>query len=193
MNSKDNGYSKLSVLFVTLIVLVVAAAASFSVYEWQHGKVSNLNNELSQQNSKISDLNQQVSSLSSQINKACQSSPSPTCAGYSYASLKGVSIMVFSPAKNSTVSSPVVVIGEVPGNWSFEAEFPIKLIDSSGAIVSQTPAHLIGNWQTSALVPFSAQLTYTGNTSGTGSLVLQKDNPSGLTKNEDSLTIPIKF
>jgi hypothetical protein len=46
---------------------------------------------------------------------------------------------------------------------------------------------------TSELVPFSLKLPYTAATPGNGSLILQKDNPSGLPQNDDSVTIPFTF
>jgi hypothetical protein len=101
--------------------------------------------------------------------------------------------LLFSPPTDATISSPVAVLGKIPGSWSFEAQFPIQLKDGSGKVVAQTTAQVLGDWMTNQLVPFSAQLTYQTTPSGNGTLVLQKDNPSGLSANADSISIPIKF
>jgi hypothetical protein len=144
---------------------------------------------------KVNDLNNQISSLKSQIGKL---SPSPAgksqqSKNYAHTSIKGVQITVFDPLSNSKVSSAVGVIGEVPGSWSFEASFPIKLEDNKGSVIAQTAAHVLGNWMTTELVPFSAQLTFSSPPSGNGVLVLEKDNPSGLKQNDDSVAIPVTF
>jgi uncharacterized coiled-coil protein SlyX len=194
MRTSQNGFSALSAVLVILLVLVVAAGT----YTWQHNKVNSLNDKISSQNVQISSLNNQVSALGTKLSSACQTNQTSqpansACTSYAYTSQKGVSVLVFTPAKNATLSSPVAVVGEVPGNWSFEAQFPIQLKDSSGNVIAQSPARLLGNWQTTQQVAFSVQLTYTKAVSGSGTLVLQKDNPSGLDKNSDSVSIPVKF
>ena len=85
------------------------------------------------------------------------------------------------------------IVGEIPGNWSFEASFPIKLKDSNGKVLSQTNAHVLGDWTTTNYVIFSAQLTFPSQPSGSGELVLEKDNPSGLAQNDDSVSLPVNF
>ncbi len=184
-------------LAITLIALLLVAAACFGIYTWQHNQVKDANSKVTNLNAKLTSLNNQVTALTAQLNKACpatgQPTPNPACVGYTYTSTKGVTVRVFTPAKNTTIASPVAVVGEVPGNWSFEAQFPVQLKNSTGAVVVQSGAHLLGNWQTTNLVPFSVQLTYTTAQSGSGTIVLKKDNPSGLPQNDDSVTIPIKF
>jgi hypothetical protein len=46
---------------------------------------------------------------------------------------------------------------------------------------------------TTNFVPFTAVITFTPATTATGTIVLEKDNPSGLPANDNSLTIPITF
>ena len=197
MKQAMRGFSLPEVLYIILLVIAIAAVASFATYTWQHNQVNSLSMKVNTLNAKISSLNNQVSTLTAQLNKACQpdqqTNTNPACANYTYKSPKGVSVLVFTPAKGAAVASPVAVVGEVPGNWSFEAEFSVQLKNSKGDIVAQAPAHLLGDWQTTNLVPFSVQLTFAGSQSGSGTLVLQKDNPSGLPQNEDSVSIPVRF
>ncbi len=181
-----------------VVSLAVVIAGAYITYNWQHSKVNTLNSKINQLNSQVSGLNTQIVDLTNQLKNSCQTSNNAVdniinCAGYSYTSLKGVKILVFTPAKDAKVSSPLAVVGEVPGNWSFEANFPIRLFDSAGKEIAGGPAHVLGDWMTTNLVPFSAQLTYSSSPTGTGMLVLYNDNPSGLTQNADSLSIPIKF
>lgn len=97
-----------------------------------------------------------------------------------------------------SVSSPLVVTGEARGTWYFEASFPIALVDWDGKIVALVPAEAQGEWMTEAYVPFKAVLTFETPTAGDpaanrGALILQKDNPSGLSEHDDSLEIPVLF
>lgn len=150
------------------------------------------------QQNRINDLTKQISSLKEQlaektISPTTTTSTPPTKEAYLYTSSKGVKMMVYVPVANAKVSSPVAVVGEIPGNWSFEASFPIRIEDSSGKVVAQTAAQVLGNWMTTDLVPFSATLIFDSTPTGNGKLILQKDNPSGLAENDDSASIPIVF
>jgi hypothetical protein len=46
---------------------------------------------------------------------------------------------------------------------------------------------------TNEFVPFEATLTFTKPTTETGTVVFQRDNPSGLPENDQSVSIPIYF
>jgi hypothetical protein len=102
-------------------------------------------------------------------------------------------IMVSQPAPRTRVTSPLAVAGQAEGTWFFEAVFPVKLLDGNGATIAQGQARAQGNWMTPGLVPFTATLTFTAPSTPNGSLVLEKDNPSGLPQNAASLTIPVQF
>jgi len=93
----------------------------------------------------------------------------------------------------ATLKNPLIVLGQVPGSWSFEASFPAILKDSRGDVIAQAPARVLGEWTTNELVPFSVILPYASSVSGDGVLVLQRDNPSGLAENDDSIVIPVKY
>ncbi|MCY1383172.1 hypothetical protein D9M69_712710 [compost metagenome] len=97
-------------------------------------------------------------------------------------------------AERQTVASPLAISGEIPGNWSFEASFPIVLLDPARKIIGQTTAALDGEWMTSNYVPFTATLTFEApSAGGSGILTLRKDNPSGLPENDDAIEIPVTF
>ena len=55
------------------------------------------------------------------------------------------------------------------------------------------PAQAQSDWMTEEFVPFKAMLEFSAPTTATGTLVLEKDNPSGLPENADSLIVPVKF
>jgi len=102
-------------------------------------------------------------------------------------------IWVSAPLPNQTVSSPLVVTGQARGSWYFEASFPVKLYDANGNLVAQAAAQAQGDWMTQDYVPFTVTLTFTHPATTMGTLVLEKDNPSGLPQNANQLEIPVKF
>lgn len=173
-------------LILGFVILIAAGGLTFGVYQSQRTDVNKRNQQVAQ-------LNQQVDQLKKDLTAAKNQAPPPPAD--SYTSPKGVAIKVYAPASNAQLVSPVIVLGEVPGSWSFEAVFPVKILDSNGNLVARGTAQLLGNWTTDQLVPFSVKLIYNTNTvaRGNGTLVLQKDNPSGLSANDDSVSIPIKL
>lgn len=102
-------------------------------------------------------------------------------------------IRIAEPRPNVTISSPLTVKGMARGNWFFEASFPITLLDREGNILAQVPAQAKGDWMTTEFVPFEAILTFTAPIAGSGTLILQKDNPSGLPEHDDELRVPVVF
>lgn len=173
-------------LILGFIVVVAAGALTFSIYQSQRGEVNRLNTQVTQ-------LNQQVVQLNKSLTAAKNQTPPPPAG--SYTSSKGVAVKVYTPASNAQLVSPVIVLGEVPGSWSFEAVFPVKILDGNGNLVARATAQLLGNWTTDQLVPFSVKIIYNTNAvaRGNGTLVLENDNPSGLAANDDSVSIPIRL
>ena len=94
---------------------------------------------------------------------------------------------------NQTVSSPLTIKGEAPGPWFFEASFPVSILDEDGNQLAIVPAQAIGEWMTTAYVPFSVTLTFDPGTSTEGTILFEKDNPSGLPEHAGSVTVPVKF
>lgn len=102
-------------------------------------------------------------------------------------------IRVSSPLSGDIVSSPLVVKGEARGNWYFEADFPVRLLDGDGREIALGIATAEGDWMTTEFVPFSATLVFTNPSTPEGTLVLEKDNPSGLPEHANELRVPVKF
>ena len=102
-------------------------------------------------------------------------------------------ILLTSPLPNDLVQSPLIVQGRARGTWYFEASFPVKVLDANGNEVAAVAAQARGDWMTEDYVPFSALLQFSPPSTPTGTLVLQKDNPSGLPENDASLVIPVRF
>ena len=102
-------------------------------------------------------------------------------------------IQVTQPQPNDTVTSPLTVTGQAVGGWYFEASFPVRLLDGNGNEIAVAPAQAQGNWMTPSLVPFSVTLTFATPATSTGTLVLQKDNPSGEPQFDASIFVPVQF
>lgn len=91
------------------------------------------------------------------------------------------------------VASPLTVTGTVTGGgWFFEASFPVKVLDGSGAVIGHGIAQAQADWMSTSSVPFTAIVQFSAP-SATGTVVFSKDNPSGLPKNNMSLSIPVRF
>jgi hypothetical protein len=98
------------------------------------------------------------------------------------------------PTKNMPISSPVTITGQARGNWYFEASFPIEIRDASGNIIAQHYAQAQGEWMTENFVPFSSTITFPAQPAGSkGTIILRKDNPSGLPEHDNSVELPVVF
>jgi len=102
-------------------------------------------------------------------------------------------IVLETPRPGQTISNPVVIKGKARGNWYFEASFPARLIDANGKFLGTMPIQATGDWMTTEFVPFTATMDFTIPSTKTGTLILQKDNPSELPENDDELRIPVTF
>lgn len=102
-------------------------------------------------------------------------------------------ITVSSPGPNQVISSPLTITGQARGNWFFEATAPVRLLDGNDRQIAVGFITAQGEWMTTNFVPFSGQLTFAPPNTNTGTLVLEKNNPSGLPQNDQSITIPVRF
>lgn len=102
-------------------------------------------------------------------------------------------IIVDGPAQNALISSPVLVSGRARGNWYFEASFPVEIVDAAGKRLAIVPAQAEGEWMTTEFVPFSVSIPFSSTTAATGTIILHKDNPSGLPEFDRSVSIPVRF
>jgi len=102
-------------------------------------------------------------------------------------------IKIDNPRPNAKITSPLTVTGQARGNWFFEASFPVKLMDETGDELARGIAQAQGEWMTEDFVPFTAKLEFWGPAGSTGTLILERDNPSGLPENDSQLVVPVKF
>ena len=114
-------------------------------------------------------------------------------------------IVVETPAPLTVISSPLTFRGQARGNWFFEADFPVVLVNWDGLIIAETHASAVldpsdpdATWMTEEFVTFEGTIEFSDPSwqedfSKSGVLIFQKDNPSGLPEHDDALEIPILF
>ncbi len=107
-------------------------------------------------------------------------------------------IKVELPFPGAVVGKDFAVIGEARGPWFFEASFPIEVLGSDGKVLSTAIAQAQNdpktgeiNWMTEDFVPFRADIKVPQSYIGPATLLLKKDNPSGLPENDASISFPI--
>lgn len=102
-------------------------------------------------------------------------------------------IQATTPRPGAEIKSPLTIEGKARGPWYFEASFPVRLLDGDGKEIAIHYATAQDNWMVEDFVPFKSTLTFALPATENGTLILQKDNPSGLPENDDELRIPVKF
>ncbi|MBI2612414.1 hypothetical protein HYW59_01190 [Candidatus Kaiserbacteria bacterium] len=117
-------------------------------------------------------------------------SPTLTPSGSDAEPFVSENVIVTEPLPGGSVHKTFTVRGEARGTWYFEASFPIKIQDPSNNQVGLGIAQAESDWMTTEFVPFRAAVTVE-NYSGPATLVLVKDNPSGLPENDDAVEFPI--
>lgn len=99
-------------------------------------------------------------------------------------------VAVDAPESGANVPQSFSVTGTAPGPWFFEASFPIEVRDANGTVLTTGIATALSDWMTIDDVAFKADITVTGY-SGPATLVLKRDNASGLPEHDASVSIPI--
>ena len=103
-------------------------------------------------------------------------------------------IFLNSPLPGANISSPLTIKGRARGTWFFEGDFPVILLDAQYKKIAESYATAKGEWMTEDFVDFEGTLKFKHSVSGPkGTLILRKDNPTGLTKFDDFLVIPVNF
>ena len=100
-------------------------------------------------------------------------------------------VEVDAPLQNQHAGHTFTVSGKAPGPWFFEAQFPMMVRAQNGTVVGRATAKAKGNWQTTGTVAFETVMQIDATYNGPATLVLLKDNPSGLPQNDDSVEVPI--
>jgi len=100
-------------------------------------------------------------------------------------------IKVELPFPGAVTGKSFSVIGKARGNWFFEASFPVLVLDKNRKELAVGIAQAQGEWMTTNFVPFRAEIKAPESYIGPATLVLIKDNPSGLPEHDASISFPI--
>jgi len=102
-------------------------------------------------------------------------------------------VIVSNIVSGQLVSSPLTVLGWAKGNWFFEANLPVKIVDEKDRIILSHFGTAQSDWMTEEMVPFKSVLEFNSGEAANGYLEISKDNPSGLSENDASFKIPVRF
>lgn len=99
-------------------------------------------------------------------------------------------ISVETPSPDSVTGKEFEVRGVARG-WYFEGSFPVEILDMNGKVLVAVPAQAQSDWMTSNPVRFIAKIKVPMTYIGKATIVLKKDNPSGLPEHDASMSFPI--
>ncbi len=97
------------------------------------------------------------------------------------------------PRPGDQLTSPVTIKGTATGSWFFEASFGVELYDGNGIKIASGIAETKDEWMTEDFISYESVLTFAIPSTTDGYLLLKKDNPSGLTENDNFLRVPVTF
>lgn len=112
--------------------------------------------------------------------------PEPT-----YVNASSGMIIVETPTPLSVTGKEFSVIGKARGTWFFEASFPVEVLDKDGKTLATGIAQAQSDWMTTELVGYKANISIPTSYIGKATLILKKDNPSGMPEHEASISFPI--
>ncbi|MDQ5948887.1 MAG: hypothetical protein QG589_12 [Patescibacteria group bacterium] len=100
-------------------------------------------------------------------------------------------IVVELPFPGAVTGKTFSVIGKARGTWFFEASFPVVVLDKDGKVIATSIARAKKDWMTNDFVPFEADFKVPDDYMGPATIVLKKDNPSGMADKDASISFPI--
>jgi hypothetical protein len=84
---------------------------------------------------------------------------------------------VAAPTVGARVQSPLTVSGVAPGDWYFEAVFPLQLMDADGKVVAEAPARAQTDWTAPGDKAFTGELSFDVRVETPAVVILQEDMP----------------
>ncbi len=103
-------------------------------------------------------------------------------------------IIVTLPFPGAVTGKDFSVRGKARGYWFFEASFPVFLFDKDGneiAVGLASPEPPGTEWMTEEFIGFKADVVAPQDYIGPATLIIMKDNPSGLPEHEAYVSFPI--
>ena len=110
------------------------------------------------------------------------------------ASDKGVELLIVGPQPGDYIESPLIISGEAPGNWFFEATAPVVIVDWDGRIIGEGYIDAQDEWMTEEMVQFLGSVSYElpeDSYSSSGTVIFKRANASGLPEHDTTVEIPV--
>ncbi len=85
----------------------------------------------------------------------------------------------------------VTITGKLKGNYFFEGSAPIRLEDEKGNVLLRTHLNATTEWMTTGDVSFNITIDSNKLPGGMANLIIERDDPSGESKNLMPIKIPI--
>jgi hypothetical protein len=138
-------------------------------------------------------ISQRTAPVTSEISypKIVATTTLPVADNFTYINATPDLISVTSPTPKALLDKEFTISGSARGTWYFEATFPVIVKDLNGNVIAQVPAKANGDWMTTNFVPFTVTIKIPATYSGPATIVLKKDNPSGLVQNDSSVSFPV--
>lgn len=102
-------------------------------------------------------------------------------------------IQVETPLPNQDIRSPLTIRGKARGQWYFEGDFPVRLMDKNGKKLATGIARANGQWMTRDFVPFELSLEFDAPETERGYLLFEKSNASGKPEHDRHFRLPVLF
>src|SRR5690242_7509644 len=77
-----------------------------------------------------------------------------------YTSRLDYEVTVKTPKANAKVISPLKVSGVVRGPWTYDAKFPVEVVDAHHKSLAKGQAKVLDNWMTEGKVRFAASIRF---------------------------------
>ncbi|MES3004784.1 MAG: Gmad2 immunoglobulin-like domain-containing protein [Patescibacteria group bacterium] len=107
-----------------------------------------------------------------------------------YVNTSAERIVVDLPYPGAVTGKEFKVMGKARAFY-FEGSFPVEVLDKDGNRLFIGPAQAQGDWMVDAFVPFEITVKVPDTYIGPATLIMHKDNPSGLPENDASMSFPI--
>ncbi|MCF7833920.1 MAG: Gmad2 immunoglobulin-like domain-containing protein [Candidatus Pacebacteria bacterium] len=108
--------------------------------------------------------------------------------GLIYINSSPENIRVLLPFPGAVTGKDFKIIGQAKGVWFFEGSFPVKILDKDQKVLVETYASAEGEWMTEKFVPFTSDIKVPEYYIGPATLVLERNNASGLPEHDASLS-----
>ena len=96
--------------------------------------------------------------------------------------------------ENDLLQTGFIIEGKVKDNFFFEGTFPIEVQDMSGNGLGTLFATSKTDWMTSDYIEFKTEpINFDKKDNTEGYILFKKDNPSGLSENDRTIKLKVKF